>query len=81
MILQLGSQNYSPQRIFCIGKNYAEHVKELGGRAPGQPVVFMKPATCLVSPGQTIQMPTHGSNLHHEVEVVVMIGNGGKHIA
>jgi fumarylpyruvate hydrolase len=80
MILQLGSQNYSPQRIFCIGKNYAEHVKELGGRAPGQPVVFMKPVSCLVSPGETIRMPTHGNNLHHEAEVVVLIGTPGKDI-
>ena len=46
MILQLGSQNYSPQRVFCIGKNYAEHVKELGDSAPGQPIVFMKPVSC-----------------------------------
>jgi 2-keto-4-pentenoate hydratase/2-oxohepta-3-ene-1,7-dioic acid hydratase in catechol pathway len=80
MILQLGSKNYSPQRIFCIGKNYAEHVKELGGSAPGQPVVFMKPVSCLVSPGETIRMPTHGNNLHHEAEVVVLIGIPGKSI-
>ena len=80
MILQLGSQSYSPQRIFCIGKNYAEHVKELGGSAPGQPVVFMKPATCLVPPGETIRMPSHGSHLHHEVEIVVLIGKAGKQI-
>jgi len=80
MILQLGSQNYLPQRIFCIGQNYAEHVKELGGSTPGQPVVFMKPASCLVPPGETIRMPTHGNNLHHEVEIVVLIGKAGKHI-
>jgi len=80
MTLQLGSQSYSPQRIFCIGKNYAEHVKELGGKAPDQPVVFMKPVSCLVFPGETIRMPTHGNNLHHEVEVVVLIGAAGKGI-
>jgi 2-keto-4-pentenoate hydratase/2-oxohepta-3-ene-1,7-dioic acid hydratase in catechol pathway len=80
MTLQLGSQHYFPQRIFCIGKNYAEHVKELGGSAPGQPVVFMKPVSCLVSPGKTIRMPGHGSNLQHEVEVVVLIGTPGGNI-
>jgi hypothetical protein len=80
MILQLGSQHYSPQRIFCIGKNYAEHVKELGGSAPGQPVVFMKPVSCLVPPGETIRIPAHGNNLHHEAEVVVLIGAAGKDI-
>lgn len=81
MSFQLGSQYYSPQRIFCIGKNYVEHVKELGGRAPGQPVVFMKPASCLVFPGETIQIPVHGNNLQHEVEVVVLIGKPGKDIS
>jgi fumarylpyruvate hydrolase len=81
MILQSGFQRYSPQRIFCIGKNYAEHVKELGGNTPGQPVVFMKPVSCLVSPGETIRMPSHGSNLHHEVEVVLLIGKQGKNIS
>ncbi len=80
MVLQLGSRQYSPQRIFCIGKNYAEHVKELGGSVPGQPVVFMKPVSCLVCPGETIQIPAHGNNLHHEAEVVVLIGTGGKDI-
>ena len=76
-----GSQYHSPQRIFCIGKNYAEHIKELGGNAPSQPVVFMKPVSCLVSPGETIRMPTHGNNLHHEVEVVALIGTAGKNIS
>jgi 2-keto-4-pentenoate hydratase/2-oxohepta-3-ene-1,7-dioic acid hydratase in catechol pathway len=76
----MGSQHYSPQRIFCIGKNYAEHVKELGGSVPGQPVVFMKPVSCLVSPGETIRIPTHGNNLQHEAEVVVLIGTPGKDI-
>ena len=74
------SQRHVPQRIFCIGKNYAEHVKELGGSVPRQPVVFMKPVSCLVSPGETIQVPAHGNQLHHEVEVVVLIGTSGKDI-
>ena len=77
---QPDSQKISPQRVFCIGKNYAEHIKELGGKTPGQPVVFMKPVSCLVPPGETIRMPTHGGNLHHEVEVVVLIGTAGKNI-
>lgn len=80
MILQLGPQSYSPQRVFCIGKNYAEHVKELGGSAPGQPVVFMKPVSCLVPPGEAIRMPIYGNTLHHEAEVVVLIGTAGKDI-
>ncbi len=81
MTLTLGSRHYTPQRIFCIGKNYVEHVKELGGSAPAQPVVFIKPATCLVPPGEAIPVPAHGHNLHHEVELVALIGRAGKNIA
>ncbi len=81
MRLDLGSRIITAQRIFCIGKNYAEHVKELGGPAPGRPVVFMKPATSLVPPGETIPIPAHGSHLHHEAEVVVLIGQNGKNIS
>ena len=82
MPIQLASRTYRPERLFCIGKNYAEHVKELGGTAvPEEPVVFMKPATCLVPPGESIPVPTHGSILHHEVEVVVLIGRAGRAIA
>lgn len=81
MHIELGSSRYLPQRLFCIGKNYAEHVRELGGTAaPSEPVVFLKPATCLVPPGATIPMPAHGHTLHHEVEVVVLIGRGGRAI-
>jgi len=81
MRFALGSRNFTPQRIFCIGKNYAEHIKELGGVASAQPVVFMKPTTSLVLPGETIQIPKHGHNLHHEAEVVVLIGQTGKNIS
>ncbi len=81
MRLDLGSRIITAQRIFCIGKNYAEHVKELGGPAPGRPMVFMKPATSLVPPGETIPIPAHGSHLHHEAEVVVLIGQSGKNIS
>ena len=81
MRLDLGSRIITAQRIFCIGKNYAEHVKELGGPAPGRPMVFMKPATSLVPPGETIPIPAHGSQLHYEAEVVVLIGQSGKNIS
>ena len=48
---------FIPQRIFCIGKNYDEHVKELGSTAPEEPVVFMKPVCNIVAPGD----PVHAS--------------------
>ncbi|WP_295960789.1 fumarylacetoacetate hydrolase family protein [Rhodoferax sp.] len=72
-------------RIYCVGRNYAEHAKEMGftGREP--PFFFMKPADAVVAveAGQTGSMayPTLTGNLHHEIELVVAIGKGGKNIA
>ena len=76
-----------PCRIFCIGKNYVEHIRELGdfdstpqSKNEKQPVVFMKPTTSIVSLGESIHVPSHGNVLHHEVEVVVLLKGGGKNI-
>lgn len=72
--LTAGEKTFLPQRVFCIGKNYAEHIRELQDAAPREPVVFMKPPSCLVAPGAPVVRPRHGQELHHEVEVVVLIG-------
>lgn len=72
-------------RVYCVGRNYAEHAKEMGftGREP--PFFFIKPASAVlaVELGQTGNMayPSLTSNLHHEIELVVAIGKGGKNIA
>ena len=72
-------------RIYCVGRNYAEHAKEMGftGREP--PFFFMKPADAVlaVEAGQTGSMayPALTGNLHHEIELVAAIGKGGKNIA
>ncbi|CAM3786712.1 fumarylacetoacetate hydrolase family protein [Paracidovorax anthurii] len=72
-------------RIYCVGRNYEEHAKEMGftGREP--PFFFMKPADAIlpVAQGETGRMPypTLTANLHHEIELVVAIGRGGKRIA
>ena len=77
-------ERFPVHRIYCVGRNYEEHAKEMGftGREP--PFFFMKPADAvLVVPhGQTGQMPYPSltSNLHHEIELVVAIGKGGKNI-
>jgi 2-keto-4-pentenoate hydratase/2-oxohepta-3-ene-1,7-dioic acid hydratase in catechol pathway len=65
-------------RVFCIGRNYAEHVQELSNAIPEKPVIFIKPATCLIGPGEKIHFPKHGKALHHEVEIVVKIGREGR---
>jgi len=65
-------------RVFCIGRNYVEHVRELSSSMPAKPVVFIKPASCLVAPGEKIHFPKHGSELHHEVEIVAKVGKEGR---
>jgi fumarylpyruvate hydrolase len=75
---------FAVHRIYCVGRNYAEHAKEMGfsGREP--PFFFMKPASAVlaVEAGQTGTMayPSLTGNLHHEIELVVAIGKGGKNI-
>jgi len=71
------NNNSNVARIFCIGRNYVEHVRELSNMVPTKPVVFIKPATCLVQPGEQIHFPKHGKELHHEVEIVVKVGKEG----
>jgi 2-keto-4-pentenoate hydratase/2-oxohepta-3-ene-1,7-dioic acid hydratase in catechol pathway len=84
----VGKENITPSRVFCIGKNYEEHIREQRDDAQtsqnleknDHPVIFMKPATSIVSCGELIQAPIHGDILHHEVEVVILLSGGGKNI-
>jgi len=66
--------------IFCIGKNYADHAKEMGGDVPKEPVIFLKPSSAVIANGDPIVIPPMSSNVHHEVELTVLIGTGGKNI-
>ena len=77
-------ERFPVHRVYCVGRNYEEHAKEMGftGREP--PFFFLKPANALVvvPEGQTGTMPYPSltANLHHEIELVVAIGKGGKNI-
>ena len=61
-------------KIVCVGRNYAEHAKELGNEIPEKPVLFLKPASGLIYSGEQIIHPDYGNELHHEVELVLLIG-------
>jgi len=67
-------------KIICIGRNYAEHVRELGNRVPDTPVLFMKPADCVVPDGGEVVVPDYSRECHHEVELAVLIGKAGRKI-
>ena len=75
-----GGGRFPVRRIFCVGRNYAAHAREMGADAREPPFFFMKPADALVLDGADTPYPSATANLHHEVELVVAIGKGGTSI-
>lgn len=68
-------------KIICVGRNYAEHAKELGNAVPEAPVLFMKAKNALLQPGRSFYYPDFSKDIHYEAELVVKICKNGKHIA
>lgn len=67
-------------KIFCVGRNYADHAKELDNEVPADPVLFMKPETALIAPRNPFFIPDFSEEVHFEAELVVRINRMGKHI-
>lgn len=67
-------------KIFCVGRNYSEHAKELGNAVPEQPVIFSKPDTALLKNGEPFYLPDFSNDIHHEIELVIRIHKMGKKI-
>ncbi|MFI5238002.1 MAG: fumarylacetoacetate hydrolase family protein [Ignavibacteriales bacterium] len=67
-------EEFTIGKIVCVGRNYAEHAKELGNEIPDKPVIFLKPASAVIHSGEKIIHPDYGNELHHEVELVLLIG-------
>ena len=77
-----GSERELPiGKILCIGRNYAEHIRELGNDTPDTPIIFMKPATSVIGDAGTIVIPSYSKDCHHEVELALLVGKKGKDIA
>jgi fumarylpyruvate hydrolase len=75
------AQRFAVNRIFCVGRNYAEHAREMGHDPQREPpFFFMKPATAIVADGGAFAYPTASDDVHHEVELVVAIAQGGVRI-
>lgn len=68
-------------KIFCIGRNYADHASEMNASVPEKPLFFMKPDTSLIRPGTPFFYPNFSNEIHFECEVVVRINKVGKNIA
>jgi fumarylpyruvate hydrolase len=75
------SHRFPVHRIYCVGRNYADHAREMGGNPEREPPFFFaKPADAIVESGTPVPYPPRTSNLHHEIELVVAIGREGKNI-
>ncbi|MEX0735701.1 MAG: fumarylacetoacetate hydrolase family protein [Steroidobacteraceae bacterium] len=73
------ASRFAVRRIFCVGRNYPEHAREMGAtdvRAP--PFFFMKPADAVIESGAVVPFPPRTANLHHEIELVVALGAAGR---
>jgi 2-keto-4-pentenoate hydratase/2-oxohepta-3-ene-1,7-dioic acid hydratase in catechol pathway len=70
-----------PTKILCVGKNYAAHAKEMGGDVPDEPLIFSKPATAVIGPGDQIVLPRLSELVHHEAELAVVIGRLTRNVA
>lgn len=76
-----GSSHHFPvRRIYCVGRNYAAHIREMGGDERAPPFFFAKPADAIVHNGETIAYPQATQDLQHEVELVVAIGKQGRNV-
>src|SRR5919199_1082981 len=71
-----------PSKVVCVGKNYSAHVQEMNtGDAPEEPLLFLKPSTSVIGPGDAIRIPPGSTNVHHEAELAVVIGaRGARHV-
>jgi 2-keto-4-pentenoate hydratase/2-oxohepta-3-ene-1,7-dioic acid hydratase in catechol pathway len=67
-------------KIFCVGRNYADHAKELNNEVPDEPVIFMKPKSALLQPHTPFYYPEFTNELHYECELVLRIAKNGKYI-
>ncbi|MGE5682572.1 MAG: fumarylacetoacetate hydrolase family protein [Bacillota bacterium] len=69
------NEEFIIEKIVCVGRNYAEHAKELGNEVPTEyPIIFLKPASNVIYSGDEIIHPSYSKNLHHETELVLLIG-------
>ena len=67
-------------KIFCVGRNYAEHARELNNEIPEEPVIFLKPKSALVLPNVHFYYPNFSNELHYEAELVLHVSKNGKYI-
>lgn len=68
-------------KIICVGRNYADHARELNNEVPTEPVIFLKPDSAILKDGKAFYVPDHLGSVHHELEIVLRLCKNGKHIS
>ncbi len=68
------NQEFQIGKIVCVGRNYVEHIHELGNEIPEKPVIFLKTVSSVIYSGDTIVYPSYSNDMHHETELVLLIG-------
>jgi acylpyruvate hydrolase len=68
-------------KILCLGKNYAAHAREMKSDVPAEPVVFLKPSSSIIADGEDIVIPPFSREVHHEVELVMLIGSDARNVS
>lgn len=76
----VGGNELTIGKILCIGRNYVDHIRELGNETPGAPVIFMKPATAVIGNDEEIVIPAYSDNCHHEAELALLVGKTVKNV-
>jgi 2-keto-4-pentenoate hydratase/2-oxohepta-3-ene-1,7-dioic acid hydratase in catechol pathway len=79
-VILLPDKNYEVGKIIGVGQNYAGHAAEMGGSGKKPPVLFLKPPTAILTEGRPIKLPGYSNDVHHEVELALLIGKTGKEI-
>ncbi len=83
VLLKFENENFDvkPSKIVCLGRNYAKHAEEMKSEVPKEPVIFLKPPSSLIGPEEKIVLPNKSRNVHHEVELAVIIGKKAKKVS
>jgi fumarylpyruvate hydrolase len=79
--IETTTARFAVHRIYCVGRNYAEHAREMGGSERDRPFFFAKPADAVVEDGAAVPVPSRTADFHHEIELVVALARGGRSIS
>jgi 2-keto-4-pentenoate hydratase/2-oxohepta-3-ene-1,7-dioic acid hydratase in catechol pathway len=69
-----------PTKIVCVGRNYAAHAKELGNEVPERPLLFFKPPSAIIAPGEAIELPEESARVEYEAEIAVIVGSRARRV-